>query len=93
MRGVLDSPARRRWSTAEAGPRPLDVEDGGISKTSGLARGDAFFISGAAPLTLTDPALLKSLDCIAIAGGACVLPATGSRAGDPTRLAQGGTCK
>jgi hypothetical protein len=64
-----------------------------IDLATGFARGDAFFISGAAPLTLTDPQLLRSLDCVAIAGGSCVLPASGSRAGDPSRLAAGGTCK
>jgi hypothetical protein len=61
--------------------------------TSGLALGDAFFISGAPPLTLTDPQLLRSLDCVAISGGSCVIPASGSRAGDPSKLAAGGTCK
>jgi len=46
-----------------------------------------------ARLTLTDPQLLRSLDCIALSGGACILPASGYRGGDPSRLATGGTCK
>jgi hypothetical protein len=71
---------------------PITVR-GPITLNNGLDRGDAFFISGAASLTLTDPQLLRSLDCIALSGGACVLPASGSRAGDPSRLATGGTCK
>jgi hypothetical protein len=66
---------------------------GAISKITGLNLGDAFFLSGSPPLTLTDPALLRALDCVAISGGSCVLPASGSRAGDPSKLATGGTCK
>jgi len=66
---------------------------GGYNRDAGLATGDAFFISGAPPLLLTDPALLRAMDCIAISGGSCVLPATGARAGDPAKQAAGRVCK
>jgi hypothetical protein len=71
---------------------PITIK-GLITLVDNLPLGDAFFISGAAPLTLTDPQLLRSLDCIAISGGSCVIPASGSRAGDPSRQVAGGTCK
>jgi hypothetical protein len=66
---------------------------GGIGRIAGLDAGDAFIISGAPPLLLTDPALLKTMDCISLSGGSCTIPASGARAGDPSKLAAGGVCK
>jgi hypothetical protein len=66
---------------------------GGYHRIAGFDAGDAFFISGAPPLLFTDPAFLRAMDCIAIAGGFCVLPATGARAGDPSKLTAGRVCK
>jgi hypothetical protein len=75
---------------------PITLQ-GGLNTDNGLARGDAFIISGAPPLNLDAllAAFLRTTDCVTFSGGSCTVPGSSAARGAETTKTQAGAgvCK